>query len=164
MTRRWREGDSNPRSLPRLTPLRDCLFAFAEFPFRRRDRPVSREGPAVRIHFPPALSPLRTSFSGGKRGKVRGDLYAIRDDLGAVYRAVRGLNFSGRLQLTERSRRPLPVKQVWMKEVRQKLRSIDPLWAPAARNKSSRLQHKHGPIGPPADPQLCASSSANWAG
>jgi hypothetical protein len=22
----------------------------------------------VRIHFPPALSPLRTSFSGGKRG------------------------------------------------------------------------------------------------
>ena len=27
----------------------------------------------VRIHFPPALSPLRTSFSGRKRGKVRGD-------------------------------------------------------------------------------------------
>jgi len=30
-------------------------------------------GPRVRIHLPPALSPLRTSFSGGKRGKVRGD-------------------------------------------------------------------------------------------
>src|SRR5437868_6750525 len=29
--------------------------------------------PMVRIRFPPALSPLRTSFSGGKRGKVRGD-------------------------------------------------------------------------------------------
>jgi hypothetical protein len=27
----------------------------------------------VRIHFPPALNPLRTSFSGEKRGKVRGD-------------------------------------------------------------------------------------------
>ena len=27
----------------------------------------------VRIRFPPALSPLRTSFSGGKRGKIRGD-------------------------------------------------------------------------------------------
>jgi hypothetical protein len=27
----------------------------------------------VRIHFPPAASPLRTSFSGGKRGKIRGD-------------------------------------------------------------------------------------------
>src|SRR5437016_7251364 len=35
--------------------------------------PVPPEGPAVRISFPPALSPLRTSFSGGKRGKVRGD-------------------------------------------------------------------------------------------
>ena len=32
----------------------------------------SLEGPRVRILFPPALSPLRTSFSGGKRGKVRG--------------------------------------------------------------------------------------------
>src|SRR5438105_228954 len=30
-------------------------------------------GPGVRISLPPALSPLRTSFSGGKRGKVRGD-------------------------------------------------------------------------------------------
>ena len=30
-------------------------------------------GPMVRIRFPPALSPLRTSFSGGKRSKVRGD-------------------------------------------------------------------------------------------
>jgi hypothetical protein len=30
-------------------------------------------GPVVRIRLPPALSPLRTSFSGGKRGKVRGD-------------------------------------------------------------------------------------------
>src|ERR1700738_2470083 len=28
--------------------------------------------PKVRISLPPALSPLRTSFSGGKRGKVRG--------------------------------------------------------------------------------------------
>ena len=37
-------------------------------PPRRR---IKREGPRVRIHFPPALSPLRTSFSGGKRGKVR---------------------------------------------------------------------------------------------
>src|SRR5438309_8529133 len=38
-----------------------------------RDQLVHREGPTVRIRFPPALSPLRTSFSGGKRGKVRGD-------------------------------------------------------------------------------------------
>src|ERR1700730_16528120 len=29
--------------------------------------------PRVRIHFTPAKSLLRTSFSGGKRGKVRGD-------------------------------------------------------------------------------------------
>src|ERR1700730_13676287 len=34
---------------------------------------VVREGPRGRIHLPPALSPLRTLFSGGKRGKVRGD-------------------------------------------------------------------------------------------
>src|ERR1700730_16221479 len=27
---------------------------------------VVREGPKVRIHLPPALSPLRTSFSGGE--------------------------------------------------------------------------------------------------
>jgi hypothetical protein len=40
------------------------------------ERPSGRYltvGPMVRIRFPPALSPLRTSFSGGKRGKVRGD-------------------------------------------------------------------------------------------
>ena len=34
---------------------------------------VREEGPRVRIRLPPALSPLRTSFSGGKRGKVGGD-------------------------------------------------------------------------------------------
>jgi hypothetical protein len=28
----------------------------------------------VRIHFPPALSPLRTSFSGGKRSSTMGEL------------------------------------------------------------------------------------------
>src|SRR6266478_594632 len=31
------------------------------------------EGPRLRIRLPPALSPLRTSFSGGKRGEIRGD-------------------------------------------------------------------------------------------
>src|SRR6478672_11673984 len=36
-------------------------------------RVVSYAVPMVRIHLPPAESPLRTSFSGGKRGKVRGD-------------------------------------------------------------------------------------------
>src|SRR6266436_8930897 len=35
--------------------------------------PPLRGGPAVRIRLPPALSPLRTSFSGGKRGRVRRD-------------------------------------------------------------------------------------------
>jgi Thiamine pyrophosphate enzyme, C-terminal TPP binding domain len=34
---------------------------------------ASRAEPEVRIHLPPALSPLRTSFSGGERGKVRGE-------------------------------------------------------------------------------------------
>src|SRR4029077_3866187 len=36
-------------------------------------RVVSYAVPMVRIHLPPALSPLRTSFSGGERGKVGGD-------------------------------------------------------------------------------------------
>jgi uncharacterized protein DUF1499 len=40
---------------------------------RRRSQATNEGGPRVRIRLPPAVSPLRTSFSGGKRGKVRGD-------------------------------------------------------------------------------------------
>jgi hypothetical protein len=81
LTLHWREGDSNPRSLPRLTPLRDCLFAFAESPFRRKDRPVSREGLAVRIHFPPAVSPsLRgPADAGGQSRGCGAGLGLVRD-------------------------------------------------------------------------------------
>ena len=73
-THRWREEDSNPRSPRRINDaLGTTLFASAAPPVPPEGRLVSREGPAVRIPLDPALSPLRTSFSGGKRGKVRGD-------------------------------------------------------------------------------------------
>src|ERR1700730_8199973 len=49
-------------------------------------------GPMVRIRLPPALSPLRTSFSGGKRGKVRGDDKGLEfcSALGVVLSTVKG--------------------------------------------------------------------------
>src|ERR1700730_15316599 len=54
-TPRWREGDSNPRSPAGWTTLsRQPFSSLRHFPFRRRDRVVLREGPAVRILFAPA--------------------------------------------------------------------------------------------------------------
>src|SRR6267143_3828403 len=72
MTRRWRKTDSNHRSLSGRIPLfRLVLPAGGVEEACSEKPPVLGGGPAVRIRLPPALSPLRTSFSGGKRGKVR---------------------------------------------------------------------------------------------
>jgi NADPH:quinone reductase-like Zn-dependent oxidoreductase len=46
----------------------------------------------VRILFPPALSPLRTSFSGGKRGKVRGE-----GEVAAIGEGVTRVNIGDRI-------------------------------------------------------------------
>src|SRR5207248_9429676 len=39
-------------------------------------------GPVVRIRLPPALSPLRTSFSGGKRGRRQGTIPTVSTSSG----------------------------------------------------------------------------------
>jgi len=71
-TRRWREMDSNHRYRIRNNPF--WLPPFGPAIRLPQQKPaLSCRGPMVRIRLPPALSPLRTSFSGGKRGKVRGD-------------------------------------------------------------------------------------------
>jgi hypothetical protein len=71
-TRRWREMDSNHRYRIRNNPF--WLPPFGPAIRLPQQKPaLSCRGPMVRIHLPPALSPLRTSFSGGKRENVRGD-------------------------------------------------------------------------------------------
>ena len=55
-----------PFGLPEDRPrLRDCPFGSAALPFRQRDRLVLREGPAVRIRFPPGE---RCYGAGGEDG------------------------------------------------------------------------------------------------
>jgi hypothetical protein len=53
----WREGDSEPSVPRRINDDFQTAFSPLRYlPFRRKDRLVSREGPAVRILLPPAES------------------------------------------------------------------------------------------------------------
>src|SRR5215469_5726643 len=54
-------------------PVSGSAFRAAVSDWQRPEEPFAGAEPMVRIRFPQALNPLRTSFSGGKRGKVRGD-------------------------------------------------------------------------------------------
>src|SRR4051812_4369502 len=58
-------------------------------------------GPTVRIRFPPALSPLRTSFSGGKRAR---SAETTRDDPHGEYLKRNRWFESGSLQQGVRAR------------------------------------------------------------
>src|ERR1700730_4644307 len=85
---RWREMDSNFRFLV-VRPSnrhgrRDCCL---------ENGSGSVGEPKVRIHLPPALSPLRTWLAGGKRGKVRGD------DKGRTELAIAAVSLNRMLEL-----------------------------------------------------------------
>jgi len=61
-------------ALTALSPEFEKLYARSGRPSIAPEKLTpSGEGPTVRIRFAPALSPLRTSFSGGNCGKVGGD-------------------------------------------------------------------------------------------